>query len=255
MGSTLAFGSPPGPRSTLDDMPPDFLNSREDAILVWTVLIAGPLVGYAFYKDFRGTWSVVRAFFVPKLLVVFGAAALYAAGLVLLAERVGFWHTTALKETVYWFAGSAVVLIGGAVEATPGWAYVKEVLRKAVGLTIVVAFVVNFYVLSLGYELMLVFLVLVLTLGRAFASGSSIAPSTSSRTMNRALTGIGVLLLTTFVLRAIFEPGELFTRDTVERFLVVPVLTVGLIPYLLGVAWYCRREVANIRRSLGLSLP
>jgi hypothetical protein len=99
VGSTRRFGSPPGPRSTLDDMSPDFLNSREDAILVWTVLVAGLLVGDAFYKDFRGSWSVVRAFFVPKLLVVFGAAALYAAGLVLLAERVGFWHTTALKET------------------------------------------------------------------------------------------------------------------------------------------------------------
>jgi hypothetical protein len=189
------------------------------------------------------------------LLVLFGTAALYAAGLVLLAERVGFWHTTALKETIYWFAGSAFALIGGAVEATAGWAYVKVVLRKAVGLTIVVAFVVNFYVLSLGYELALVFFVLVLTLGRAFASDTTVAPPTSSRTLDRALTGIGLLLLTTFVLRAIFEPGELLTRDTVERFLVVPVFTVALIPYLLGVAWYCRREVANVRRRLGLSLP
>jgi hypothetical protein len=236
-------------------MPPDFLSSREDAILVWAIVI----LGYVFYKDPRGigssSWRVVRALFVPKLLLLFGSAALYSMGIVLVGESIGIWHTTSLKETVYWFAGSAVVLIGGAVEATPGWAYVKKVLRKAVGLTIVVAFVVNFYVLSLGYELVLVFLVLVLTLGRAFASGSSIAPSTSSKTIDRALTGIGVLLLTTFVLRAIFEPGELVTRDTVERFLVVPVLTVGLIPYLLAVAWYCRREVANLRRRLGLSLP
>src|SRR5437763_4508794 len=107
-------------------MPPDFLNSREDAILVWTFL----LVAYLLFADYRVTmasaWNIAQAFFVPKLLVVFGVAALYAAGLVLLAGRIGLWHTTALKETIYWFAGSAVVLIGAAVESTPGWAYVKE---------------------------------------------------------------------------------------------------------------------------------
>jgi hypothetical protein len=127
-------------------MPPDFLSSREDAILVWAIVI----LGYVFYKDPRGigssSWRVVRALFVPKLLLLFGSAALYSMGIVLVGESIGIWHTTSLKETVYWFAGSAVVLIGGAVEATPGWAYVKKVLRKAVGLTIVVAFVVNFYV-------------------------------------------------------------------------------------------------------------
>jgi hypothetical protein len=230
-------------------MPPDLLNSREDAILVWAVVI----LGYAFYKDARGigssTWNVARAFFAPKLLLLFGSTALYSAGLVLVGAKIGVWHTTALKETIYWFVGSAVFLVGTAVDATPGWDFVKEVLRKGMGLAIIVAFVVNFYVLPLGYEIVFVFLVLVLTLGRAAAPYAAGTQPRLGKTIDQALTGIGLLLLAAFALIAIFDPNGLFTRDTAERFLVVPILTVALIPYLLAVAWYCRREVASLRRQ------
>jgi hypothetical protein len=235
-------------------MPPDFLNSREDAILVWALVI----LAYVFYKDPRGiglsSWKVVRALFVPKLLLLFGSAALYSIGNVLVGESIGIWHTTSLKDTIYWFVGSAVVLVAGAVDATPCWDFVKDVLHKALGLTIVVAFVANCYVLPLGYEIVLVFLLLVLTLWQAMVASTASARLTASRTVDRALTGIGLLLLTTFALRAIFDPGGLFTRETGERFLIVPILTVALIPYLLAVAWYSRREVAKVRRRLGVQV-
>jgi len=47
-------------------MPPEFLNSREDAIFVWTALI----LGFVLYKDFRGVGgsmlAVVRAALHPS---------------------------------------------------------------------------------------------------------------------------------------------------------------------------------------------
>ena len=125
-------------------MPPDFLNSREDALLLWTLLI----LGYLVYKDPRGmgalAWHSICAFMIPKLAWLVGLAALYSAGLVLLAERIGLWHTTALKETVYWFIGSAVILTGKAVNAAPSWGYLKTVARHAVNLAIIIS--------SLGWQ-------------------------------------------------------------------------------------------------------
>jgi hypothetical protein len=228
-------------------MLPDFLNSREDAILVWAVVIVGCLT----YKHPRwngSTWDMIRAFFVGKLMLAFGLAALYSAGIVLLADRIGLWHTTALKETIYWFLGGGVVLVGKAIEATPGWDYFRDILHKALSLTIFVAFIVNFYVLPLGYEMVLVLFVLVFTVGRAAAPFVSGAQPSVSKTIDGALTGIGLLLLAMFAFRAIFDPGGLFTRETAERFFVVPILTIALVPYLLALAWYCRREVAHLRR-------
>lgn len=231
-------------------MPPDFLNSREDAILLWVVAI----LGYLLYEDPRGIGlsasNVVRAFFAPKLVLLFGSAALYSASIVLAGDRIGLWHTTALKETIYWFVGCGVVLVGGAVDATPSWDYFREILRKGVSITIIIAFVANFYVLALGYEIVLVFLVLAFTVGRAAATYTAGTQPTVSKTSDGALTGIGLFLLVTFALRVIFDPGGLVTRETAERFFVVPVLTIAVAPYLVAVAWYCRREVATVRRRL-----
>ena len=36
-------------------MPPDFLNSREDAIVLWSAAI----LAFVFYKDFRGIWGMI----------------------------------------------------------------------------------------------------------------------------------------------------------------------------------------------------
>ncbi len=96
-------------------VPPDFLNSREDAILVWTVAI----VGYAAWKDPHGIGAsvagVIRALAQPKLLLLFGAALLYVVGVVAGASRLGLWHASSLKATIYWFGGTAIVLVGESV--------------------------------------------------------------------------------------------------------------------------------------------
>jgi hypothetical protein len=236
-------------------MPPDFLNSREDAVLLWSIVLFLVFFG-SLATDPRGigasAWGVIRSLFVPKLLLLFGSAAAYSAAIVLLAERLGLWHMNSLKETVYWFVGSGLVLVARAVDATPGWGYVNTIFRSALALTILITFVANFYALPLGYEIVLVFVAVALTLTREVAPYAGGAPAV--RPINGLLTVLGFILLITFVLRASLDPGDLLTRETAERFLVVPVLTLALTSYLLGVAWYCRREVANIRRRVGVQV-
>ena len=92
----------------------DFLSSREKAIIIWAVV----LVGFAAYKsDGLGSsfGAVLRSIFLTKLVFLFGTAAAYCAGLVLAANKLALWHTTAIKATVYWFFGTGVVLAASAV--------------------------------------------------------------------------------------------------------------------------------------------
>src|SRR6266566_4062418 len=109
----------------------DFLNSREKAVILWAVA----LVVFAAAKR-EGVASsllgVLGALVHPKLLLLLGSAALYCSAVVLLAMRGGIWHTTAVKETVYWFVGSGLMLIGKATQASPhDPAYFKNLLRQA----------------------------------------------------------------------------------------------------------------------------
>jgi hypothetical protein len=91
-------------------VPPDYLNSREDAILIWTVLI----LAFAFSRNGRAIagslWSVVCALF-GKVLILFGLAAAYSAAVLILANRVGLFHASATREAVYWFFGVGLVLV------------------------------------------------------------------------------------------------------------------------------------------------
>jgi hypothetical protein len=126
------------------------LTSREDALLVWAIVI----VGHATCKDPRGIgsalWNLVRAFCTPKLVLLFGSAALYSVGVVLLASRLGLWHRTAFRETIYWFVGTGLILVGSATSAAPDERLLRTILRGAVAFTIIIEFAVSFYAFPFG---------------------------------------------------------------------------------------------------------
>jgi hypothetical protein len=107
----------------------DVLNAREKAILLWLVAI---VVFAAIKSDGLGSsfLGVLRALAAPKLLLLFGAAAVYSSALVFLGKEAGLWHPSATKATVYWFFGTAVILVGNATQVSPDDpAFVRKLLR------------------------------------------------------------------------------------------------------------------------------
>jgi hypothetical protein len=89
-------------------MRPDVFNSREDAVLIWLVVVSI----FVLSKDFRGitsaVFAVIRSIIHPRLLLLFGTAFAYSACLVFAAARLGLWHQPALKVTIYWFLATAL---------------------------------------------------------------------------------------------------------------------------------------------------
>jgi hypothetical protein len=229
-------------------VPPDFLNSREDSILLWAVAI----LAYVTYKGpsiWLSFFGLTRLIFASKLTILFGSAALYSAAVVLLAKKLGLWHTTALKETIYWFVGIGVVLVGDATQATPNPDYAKKVVRRLLKVTLVIEFVVNLYVFPLAVEIVLVFLVLAFAGMQALAEHKpSSTDQTTRKVIDGVLIGIGVFLFASFAVRALSDLDAFLTRETAERFLVVPALTLAFIPFLYLVAWFSPWEQARLRK-------
>lgn len=233
-------------------MPPDFLNSREDALLLWVVVI----VAYACYASRKSGGglgasfvAVVRAFLAPKVLLVFSAAAAYAALVVLVAQHLGLWHATALKETIYWFVGVGVILVGEATSASPDQAFFTKILKRAFTFTIIIEFIVNLYVFPFLVEMVLVIIIILFFGMQAVARYDSKIDALTLKVIDRVLITIGVFLLASFVVRALFDLDGFLTRENAERLLVVPAMTVAFIPFLYVVAWYSQRELANLRKQ------
>jgi hypothetical protein len=93
----------------------DVLNGREQAILVWSVVA---LVWVLTRRDIRRSLgTVVLAFFHPKLARMWIGTAAYLAVAVWLGHRIGVWHASSTKETIFWFVGTGLVLTGRATQA------------------------------------------------------------------------------------------------------------------------------------------
>jgi hypothetical protein len=45
-----------------------------------------------------------------------------------------------------------------------------------------------------------------------------------------------------------FDLDGLLTRETAEKLLLAPALTVAFVPFLIAVAWLARREMDNLRK-------
>jgi hypothetical protein len=228
----------------------DFLNTREDAILFWTVAVLAFVVS----KDPRGIGSgfieVIRSLR-PKLLLLFGSAALYCAVLVVAGMELGLWHTSSLKPTTYWFFGTAIVLGGYAVTHSPtDPKFLRGVLKRVVAVTILIDFVVNLYVLPFAYEFVLVFVVLLFTMMEVVVRRDPSTDPRLRRFVDRVLISIGVFYFAYFVISALRDLDGFLTRDNAEAFLIGPVLTIALIPFMYVMAWISHWEQRRTRERL-----
>jgi hypothetical protein len=222
-----------------------FLDSREKAVFVWT------LVAFAWavikVDGFLASVGGILGVLCGKLLLPFVLLASYCAGVVIAAQALGLWHTTAIKETVYWFLGTGVLLVGRAIESAnnPNWA--RKMLRPALRLTLIVEFLVNLYVFPFGVEMVLVpFVVLVVLVEAIAALDQTHAPA--QRFSSGVITTIGFGLLA-YVLVSVF--GDLrgfFTRENAEDFLLAPALTLVSLPILFVVVRWVRWDTAAVRR-------
>jgi hypothetical protein len=173
----------------------------------------------------------------------------YCGGVVVLAAWMGLWHTTALKETVYWFVTGGVVLVGRAVThakpSDPG--FYKNLLRQAVLFTILIEFLVNLYVFPFLIELILMPIML-LFIGLQVVAAYDPAHAPARKVIDGVVATIGFILLGYAAAAAIRDSSGLFTRENAETLLIAPALTFAFVPLLWAWGWISRREQENLRR-------
>jgi hypothetical protein len=162
---------------------------------------------------------------------------------------VGLWHTTALKETVYWFVTGGVVLVGRAVThakpSDPG--FYKDLLRQAVRFTILIEFLVNLYVFPFVIELILMPIIL-LFIGLQVVAAYDPAHAPVRKMIDGVVATIGFALLVYAAVATTRDASGFFTKENAETLLIAPVLTLAFVPLLWAWGWISRREQEHLRR-------
>jgi hypothetical protein len=224
----------------------DFLNSREKASVVWLVVIV-IFVATKSGRDFAGgVVALVRTALHPKLALLFGSAALYSAAVVYLAANAGVWHRDILKETIYWFVGTGVILVGGAIGSPNKPGLLGRVARKTFRFTIFLEFFVSLYVFPIWVEIFFVPVMIVFSVMQAYTEATSSFKQVHDLA-NRFLSVVGWALLAWAVFSVVHDLHGFFSRETAERLWVPAGLSVALLPFLFLVARYSEWELARAR--------
>lgn len=104
------------------------------------------------------------------------------------------------------------------------------------------------YALPFAAEVVLVFLLFVFVGVQVVQTHNASTPPAARRFVDGVLATVGAIYVGYFVFRVVTDFDAFLSRENAEEFLVGPVLTLALIPLLLGAAWLSRREQRNFRK-------
>lgn len=225
----------------------NFLDSRETAIIFWglAVLVFVVVKDRSFVSSLLAT---ARAVFASRLILLWVSTLGYCVGLVLVARTAGVWQATTIKQTVYWFFGTAVVLVGNATQQSihdPG--YFRKLVRTALALSVLVTFLANFYVFPLLVELVWIPLVALITWMQVVAARDP-AFASVRKPINVMLSAFSLAVIAFVAVKVGTGPGNPATRRNAEDLLVPPAFSLAIIPLLCLVSWWSQRELELLRR-------
>ncbi|MGO8683650.1 MAG: hypothetical protein ACLQUT_03585 [Thermoleophilia bacterium] len=234
------------------------MNSRQFAMLLWTVVIVGAL---AFHKAVRGAvWDVVKVFCSTMLLVPVILVLAWNAGIVMLLYRLDFWRPTMLFDTLVfvaaggvgslWKAASTMQTSGPLLNAK---FFVKTVLVN-LELIVFLHLLMDFSTFSFWLEFLVIVPVataLALLVTAAQLQSRLVA---AQRGLSRLQSLLGLGILAWAVVSVIAHLARFATFDTLKSALLPFVLSVFFVPLLWVISvWMTYADAFSLLRVGGAS--
>lgn len=208
----------------------DLVNNRELATVAWFLVI---VVACLLIKPVRARLGELGHTVVkpplPETLVVL---AMYVALLVWVGHGLGVWTTDLISETVWWFVGTALVLLVNVSVAVGERGIFRRTFFEIFGFTLLLDFFMNdLFVFSLPLELVLLPAVTFLSILTIVARMDRKTQQVAS--MTGCLIVIVWLGLATFVIvNVVTNWREVTTKEQLLELLLPAWLTVGFLPFL-----------------------
>jgi hypothetical protein len=209
-------------------------SNRELAIAIWIVAFAGWAV--CSRKTRASSLHLLKAFFAWKLTVGYLAMLSYVSLVLLALRALGVWQSTSVATILIWFVCVAFGMLFQWERANEP-SYFRNAIRENIRLTILVEFVVNFYVLNLWLELLLVPLFAII--GAMIALCERDSKYDSVRVfLNSFMIAVGLALATYAMYMMITDFNQFATIANLENLFLPIILTLTFLPFVyLAVAF------------------
>lgn len=220
------------------------LNDRQLASLIWVGLVAAFCIGMPSIRPAAA--RVVRAFLDRKIWPVFVVLGAWSVGLVYIGDRVGLWIPALAADTWFWFFTSAVVLLFNFAQASDEPDYFIRSAKKILGLTVLLGFLSDLYVLWLPVEFLgQGFIALLAMLSAVAASDPRFASVRKICDGCVQVLGVALLILASIKLITMWSVDA---APGLGRQLLLPVwLTLGVLPLIYTIALLAAYEHVFVR--------
>ncbi|MEX0616632.1 MAG: hypothetical protein WD231_02330 [Candidatus Woykebacteria bacterium] len=219
-------------------------NTREIAVFVWLAIF---FVWAIQKKEIRNSLQdLVKTFSKWKILTPIVAAIFYSMLIVFFLHKLDIWGTFLIRDTVYWFLGTAFVLLLNSNEATRGAGFFRKILRDNLKVIIVIEFIVNLYTLNFFIELFLVpalfFVVAMNALAQTKAEYAKV-----KKVLDYLLSGVGVFFILFAFINIVGNYQGFISSENLKTLVMPPILTTAFIPFLYFFALLMAYEMFYLR--------
>jgi len=219
-------------------------SNREISIFAWLLVLIG---WAASQREVRKSFgAVLKAFLVKPIITAVTLLLLYVAGMLFLFYGLGLWNSSHTKDTIFWFLGTAFVMLMNVNSVQSDEDYFKKVLLANIKFILIFEFLINFYVFDLWIEIILIPVITLLVMLQVVA-GTKPEFKPVQRFFDVVVAIIGIGLLFYAVHNASLNFTGLATVDNLQAFLLGPVFTVGLLPFVYIMALYATYEQIYVR--------
>ncbi|MEK6286715.1 MAG: hypothetical protein AABO57_13325 [Acidobacteriota bacterium] len=220
------------------------LNNREIAVVIWLSLLF--LWALSISSVRHSFFGILKAFFVKTIIVPLAIMLLYVLLMVLVFKRIGFWDTSALKDTILWTVGAFATFLG-LNKVVGDESFFRNAILDNLKLVLILEFIVNLYSFNLVLELVLVPIVTFIVLLNLVAKSKP--EYKNVRIVLDYALGLFGLVLIVFTFRELSVDLQNFaTLDkTLRDFLLPALFTIVFLPYVYLMALYMQYERLFLR--------
>lgn len=225
----------------------DMFNNRELAIIFWLLIF---LIWVLTDKKFRiSIYSIFGALFKKKIMVALLIMSIYVCLIILKGYHLQLWDFTMVKDTIYWFFGSALVLFFSADNAKDDEDYFKKILLNNAKFILVLQFIINFYVFTFWAEILLIPSITIVAVMSAVADTQAKYVAVK-KVLDFILASYGIVLVIFAVLNIVNDYNFLFNNTNLTTFLLPPILTISFLPFIYFFALYMAYEILFVNLSI-----
>lgn len=224
-------------------------NNREISTCVW--LIAFSIWVMTSKEVRKSVLQLIKAATNKQLVFAFSLMFLYVCGIIKTLYSFNVWNFSFLKETIYWFFFSALVLIFKYTGSSNRENVIfKTILIENLKIIVFVEFLVNVYVFPLFIELIILPIVVLVNVMLAMTDLEKHNNIQVKRFLEKVNNGFGLLIMANIAIQVFSNLSGLWNMKMLFDFIMPLALTLLFFPFLLSLILYSRYSEIFVRVNM-----